>query len=183
MVLGVMIHPLYVWHPDGTRAGYPAGSPRYPWKWWPVAPAYQHPERAQNWRVSIGGCHRPGEPYLWVESGSRLTPGITTDGGPVWAWPGVVEGTAILRFIRELAGERAAASGLSYKTPLTGGSHTLGYSEYHPPVPCQDIWDGKYEPDHIDFEVNLQTYRRWMPAVGDQPHPDWEDPPDNPFAG
>ena len=59
----------------------------------------------------------------------------------------------------------------------------MGYSQYHPPVPCQDIFDGKYEPDRIDFEVSLQTYDRWMPAVGDRPHPDWTDPPDNPFTG
>ena len=63
---------------------------------------------------------------------------------------------------------------------LVGVSHLID-SEYHPPVPCQDIYDSKYEPDAVDYAVTFETYETWMPAVGDKPPTGWTDPHD-PFT-
>ncbi|MCY4621344.1 MAG: hypothetical protein OXD34_05850 [bacterium] len=181
-VLGVMIHPLYLWHPDGDPAGYPAGDARTPWKWWPLAPAYEFPEEhGALFRISIGGCHRPDEPYVWAQAGGGYGAGLTADGGPVWAWPGVIEDRGNVPFLWNLAVERQEQAGYGYVTPRTGMQHGTAFGSYHPPVPCQDIFDGKYEPDQIVHEVDISTYEGWMPAVGDQPPPDWTNP-DNPFA-
>ena len=178
-MVGVMIHPLYLWHPDGEPAGYPAGNLHQPWKWWPIAPAYEFPEQHSGLvQVSIGGCHRPGEPYLWNESSGGFIPGLTIDGGPVWARPGVVENPGIVPFWRDMSEDRQEEFGQSYRTPRT---HLTHGGSYHPPIPCQDIADGKYEPRPGRLKVDLSTYQGWMPAVGDQPHPDWTNP-DNPFT-
>ena len=184
--LGVMIHPLYIWKPDGAPVGYPSGYSRFPWKWWPAVPARDVPEKSRNWRISIGGCHQPGEPYLWMESHTTATPGITTDGGPVWAWPGVIEGSSRLGIGRQWQREadsafKAAHTRQTHGTPNSWGYHTLIDSEYHPPVPCQDIYDGKYEPDAVDYAVTFERYETWMPAVGDKPPTGWTDPHD-PFT-
>ena len=176
--LGVMIHPLYLWNPTGAPVGYPAGDIRYPWKWWPVTPA-RDAEHPRPWRVSIGGCHHPDEPYLWMETGRTSTPGITTDGGPVWAWPGVVESastrTVAWAWRRDamiaFRAEHGAPPGPGI--PDLYGYHTLSASEYHPPVPCEDMAAGKYEPDAVDFSVTTAGYRTWMPMVGDRPPSDW----------
>ena len=184
--LGVMIHPLYIWSPDGNPVGYPSGDIRFPWKWWTVVPARDVPEKSRNWRISIGGCHQTGEPYLWMESHTTATPGITTDGGPVWAWPGVIEGSTTLniatRWQREAGAEFEAEHGSLFRAgvPDSWGYHLL-MSEYHPPVPCQNILDGKYEPDAVDYAVTFERYETWMPAVGDKPPTGWTDPHD-PFT-
>lgn len=180
--LGVMIHPLYLWHPDGEPAGYPAGGADTPWKWWPIAPAYEYPdEHGGLFHISVGGCHRPNEPYLWATSGGGFVSGITTDGGPVWAWPGVVEDAGMLPFLRQISNQRwwdrGQESGNWHETPRTRMQHQVAFGPYHPPVPCQDILDGKYEPDQVALKVDISTYKGWGPAVGDQPHPEWTNPP------
>ena len=181
--LGIMIHPLYQWNPDGDPVGFPAGDITYPWKWWPVVPARDVPERTPSWRVAIGGCHQPGEPYMWLQSHDTGSSGITADGGPVWAWPGVVEGSGMMKITNKWRREawdafEAEHGNVGESTPMLDGPPPLNGSEYYPPVPCQDILDGKYEPDWTDYRVTIDRYQRWMPAVGDRPPPDWTDPHD-----
>lgn len=179
--VGVMIHPLYLWNPTGTPVGYPAGDIRFPWKWWPITPA-RDAEHPRPWRISIGGCHQPAEPYLWMEYRNTSTPGMTTDGGPVWSWPGVIESSSTRTVAWEWQREATLAFRREHRAlpgkgiPDLYGYHTLSASEYHPPVPCQDIADGKYKPDAIDNTVTAGRYRSWMPAVGDRPPSDWPEP-------
>ena len=129
---------------------------------------------------------QPGEPYLWIQSHNTVSSGITTDGGPVWAWPGVIEGSSSLAITRKWSREakdafRAEHGNIVNLTPTLAGPMPLTWSEYHPPVPCQDILDGAYTPDWTDYAVTIERYQTWMPAVGEGPPPDWTDP-DDPFA-
>ena len=45
--------------------------------------------------------------------------------------------------------DRQEEFGQSYRTPRTHLTHGGTGGSYHPPVPCQDIADGKYEPDQV----------------------------------
>ena len=180
--IGLMIQPVYVWDPEGTPVGYPGGNIQFPWKWWPITPAREHQERhPQVWQFALGGCHNPDEPYLWVPNSNRMFPGLTTDGGPVWAWPGTIHAAGWVRLPTELS-EAAEKAWLeehdSLPNPLPpwlGGGH-LDRSQYFPPVPCEDIAAGKYEPDAIGLNLTYGTSEAWMPTVGDRPPDEWLNP-------
>ena len=181
--IGIMIHPLYIWNPDGQAAGYPAGDTNVPLKWVPVSPARDHIDApGYEWQISYGGCHNPDEPYMWSGHGSTIPASLTTDGGPVWSWPGTVwlSGLKVVNQWREegLAEIYAAASNRGDEhrfSPRTYAHHVL-WGPYYPPVPCQDITAGKYEPDWTGHVIAAGAYPLWTATLGDHPHPDWTNP-------
>ena len=58
-----------------------------------------------DWQISIAGCHRHDYPYMWTEPGTDIAAAVTADGGPVWAWPGVVHDVTALVAQRRLGRE------------------------------------------------------------------------------
>ena len=187
--VGVVIHPVYLWDPEGEPAGYPASARSYPWKWWPISPAAYNEDLHDSfdWQISIAGCHRHDYPYMWTEPGTDIAAAVTADGGPVWAWPGTVHDVTSLVVQKKLAKEvRAAAyaeglpSSPNSYWPYLAPQHTE-WSPYYPPVPCEDFDSGKYEPDWVGGSLSVESYQRWMPTVGIAPHPDWTNPPNRTF--
>ena len=170
--LGVMIHPRYGWDPHGDPAGYPAAAPQYPWKWWPISPSRDHPaDDLEDWWVALGGCAQTGTPYQWVASRRYTYSGFTTDGGPIWAWPGTVFGG--FRFGRATEEAFQAKTGNPPSIPYTprtfeGNTHP---GMYYPPVPCTELNSAAYQPEWIAMQLGPESPRRWMPAVGEGPPP------------
>ena len=113
-----------------------------------------------------------------------------------WEWgnipkdrtgPGIVHDLSALVVQRKLREEvRAAYSAEGHRGrpnstwPYLAPQHTE-WSPYYPPVPCEDFDSGKYEPDWIGGSLSVESYQRWMPAVGISPHPDWTNPPNRTF--
>ena len=187
--VGVVIHPVYLWDPEGEPAGYPASARKYPWKWWPISPAAYNEDLHDSfdWQISIAGCHRHDYPYMWTEPGTDIAAAVTADGGPVWAWPGTVHDVTSLvvqKKLREEVRAAAYAEGLPSSPnsywPYLAPEHTE-WSPYYPPVPCEDFDSGKYEPDWVGGSLSVESYQRWMPTVGIAPHPDWTNPPNRTF--